>query len=249
MKALDVALIALNAALYAAIGYLLYVILPIAAPGLGAVRFWPAAVIPAVFAVVFGARVGSIGAGIGIFISDMLIHGNPLLSLMAGVPSNLLMFAVIGYVSKKNINWKLPLLGLGGISALLLAITYFLISDSPYGFEYQLLAAGITVASYVILVGIVVLTKKWRSYALGSMLGLLAGASIIASMVPLFTEFFVLPGASAIAPIGVTGGLIYLVWTFATEIPFLLLAGPPIIEAVYRAFPNFRREKVTSEQH
>src|SRR4030065_1050937 len=102
MKALEVAVIALDAALYAALGYLFFAILPIATPGLGLVRFWPQVIIPAVFAVIFGPIVGALGAGIGIFISDMLIHGNALLSLMAGVPSNVVMFAIIGYLSMKH---------------------------------------------------------------------------------------------------------------------------------------------------
>ena len=104
-KAFDVALVALDAALYAALGYLFYAILPITTPGLGLVRFWPPVVIPAVFAAVFGPRVGALGAGIGIFIGDMMIHGNALLTLMAGVPSNMVMFAIIGYMVNKKTGW------------------------------------------------------------------------------------------------------------------------------------------------
>jgi hypothetical protein len=247
MKALEIAMIALDAALYAALGYLFYFILPITTPGLGLVRFWPQVVIPAVFAVAFGPLVGAAGAGIGIFISDMLIHGNALLSLMAGVPSNVVMFAIIGYMSMKRTNWKIPLLGLGLISALLAWISYTVLSSPPYGFEYQLLALSVVVGAYIALAVLVVLTK-WKNFVLGSTLGLLAGSSIIAAMVPLFSEFFILPGSTTITPLGITGGLIYLVWTFATEIPFLLVLGPPIIEAVYRAFPNLRTQREKREQ-
>jgi uncharacterized membrane protein len=240
LKALDIALMALDAALYAALGYVFFAILPITTPGPGLVRFWPPVIIPAVFAAVFGPWVGGLGAGIGIFISDMLIHGNPLLSLMAGVPSNLVMFTVIGYTANRKIDWKTPLTAFGAVSAVLIFITYVALASSPYGLEYQILASAIIIAAYVILAGIVLLTKKWRSYALGSTLGLLLGASIIAVMVPLFSEFFILSGNASVTPLGVTGGLIYLIWTFSTEIPFLLVLGPPIIEAVYRAFPSFR---------
>jgi hypothetical protein len=38
----------------------------------------------------------------------------------------------------------------------------------------------------------------------------------------------------------VYASLILFVWTFATEIPFLILFGPPILEACYRAFPNLK---------
>jgi uncharacterized membrane protein len=247
LKALDIALVALDAALYAALGYLFFAILPITTPGLGLVRFWPQVVIPAVFAAVFGPRVGGLGAGIGIFISDMLIHGNALLSLMAGVPSNVVMFAIIGYMAKKKPNWKIPLIGLGGISALLVLVSYVVLMAPPYGFEYQLLASAIILGAYAILVAFVLLTK-WKSYVLGSTMGLLMGSSIIAAMVPLFSEFFILPGNTELAPLGVTGGLIYLIWTFATEIPFLLVLGPPIVEAIYKAFPNLRKEGTSERQ-
>jgi len=96
-------------------------------------------------------------------------------------------------------------------------------------------------------IAIFVLFTKWKSYVLGSTLGLLVGSSIIAAMVPLFSEFFIMPGNTAIAPLGVTGGLVYLIWTFSTEIPFLLALGPPIIAAIYRAFPNLRVKETPRE--
>jgi hypothetical protein len=246
MKALEIAMIALDAALYAALGYLFYFILPITTPGLGLVRFWPQVVIPAVFAAILGPAVGAAGAGIGIFISDMLIHGNALLSLMAGVPSNAIMFAIIGYMSMRRANWRVPLIGLGLISALLVWVSFTVLSPT-YDFEYQLLALAVVVGAYIALVVLVLLTK-WKNFVLGSTLGLLAGSSVIAAMVPLFSEFFVLPGNTALTPLGITGGLIYLVWTFATEIPFLLVLGPPVIEAVYKAFPSLKTRVEKGEQ-
>ena len=75
------------------------------------------------------------------------------------------------------------------------------------------------------------------------MIGLLVGSAIIAAMVPLFSQFFILPGNTVLAPLTVVGGLAYLVWTFSTEIPFLIILGPPILEAVYRAFPAFKLKK------
>ncbi len=242
MRALDVALVALDAALYAALGYMFFAIFPITTPGLGLVRFWPPVVIPAVFAAVFGPRVGALGAGIGIFVSDMLIHGNALLSLMAGVPSNLVMFAIIGYLANRKVGWKTPLVVLGIISAFLVWVSYMVLLSPPYGLDYQILAAGIIVGTYVVLALLVLLTK-WKGYVFGSTFGLLVGSSVIGAMVPLFSEFFILPGNTTVIPLGVTGGLIYIVWTFSTEIPFLLVIGPPIIEAVYRAFPNLKAKE------
>ena len=68
MKAFDVALIALCAALYFVVGYSTSF-----GFSLGGVAFWPAAFIPAVFAVLFGPWVGGTGAAIGILIRDCLI--------------------------------------------------------------------------------------------------------------------------------------------------------------------------------
>jgi hypothetical protein len=42
------------------------------------------------------------------------------------------------------------------------------------------------------------------------------------------------------APIGSSFIPIIFVWTFATEIPFILLLGPPIAKAIMRAYPSLR---------
>ena len=242
MKTLDVAAWALSAALYAAFGYIFFAVLPITMPGLGLVRFWPQVIIPAAFAVVFGPWVGGLGAAGGIFISDMLIHGNPLLSLMAGVTSNFVAFWLIGYFAKKKVEWKLPVLAFGAMSAMLVGISYtYLSSDTAP------IYSGIIIASYVTLLIFVWLTPKWRSYEVGSTIGLLIGSAIIGAMVPLFSQFFIMPGATVLTPLTVAAGLAYVIWTFSTEIPFLLVLGPPIIEAVYKAFPAFKFKDKTSE--
>ena len=238
MKALDVAALALNAGLYAAFGYILYYILPLTAPGFGTVRFWPSVIIPAAFAVLFGPLVGGVGAAVGIFISDMLIHGNPVLSLMAGVPSNFAMFALIGYITKKNVNWKIPMAGCGVLSALLVWIAYSILSA-----DLAMLFSAIILGSYLVLVIFVALTPKWRGFEMGSTFGLLVGSSIIGAMVPLFSQFFLMPGSTQLTPLTVIGGFTYLVFTFSTEIPFLIIFGPPILEACYRAFPSLRTSK------
>ncbi len=60
------------------------------------VRFWPAVVIPATAAVLFGGKVGGASAALGIFVSDVLSHGIVILSLTVGVPSNFIAFYIIG---------------------------------------------------------------------------------------------------------------------------------------------------------
>jgi hypothetical protein len=54
VKALNVAALALDAALYVVFGYIFYSILPLQAPGLGTVRSWPQVIGPAGFAALFG---------------------------------------------------------------------------------------------------------------------------------------------------------------------------------------------------
>ncbi len=88
---------AMGGALYAIVGYISWL-------GLNfyGVRFWPAVVVPATFACLYGGWVGGLSAAIGIFISDMVTHGNALLSLTVGVPSNFLGFYVIGALSGED---------------------------------------------------------------------------------------------------------------------------------------------------
>ncbi|MBX5328887.1 MAG: ECF transporter S component [Candidatus Bathyarchaeota archaeon] len=240
MRTLDVAATALNAALYTAFGYLFYYILPLTAPGLGLVRFWPQVIIPAAFAALFGPWVGGIGAAIGIFINDMLIHGNPVLSLMAGVTSNFAGFFIIGYVAKRNVEWKIPMLIFGIISALLAGITQFILVPEFFSATEGLIFSGIILGTYAVLLIAVLLSSKWRSYEVGCMIGLLVGSAIIGTMVPVFSQMFVMPGKTELTPLTVSAGLWYLVWTFSTEIPFLIILGPPILEACQRAFPSLK---------
>jgi len=240
LRALDVAATALNAGLYAAFGLVFYYILPLTAPVIGTVRFWPQVIIPAVFAAVFGPWVGGVGAMFGIFISDMFIHGNPVLSLMAGVTSNFVGFFLVGYVAKKNVEWKVPMLGFGVISVLLVGITeVVLVPDLLPSFE-GLLVSGIIVGTYIVLLIVAFSSSKWRSYELGCMIGLLMGSAIIGVMVPVFSQFFIMPGGTELTPLTVSAGLWYFVWTFSTEIPFMIVLGPPILEACYKAFPSLK---------
>ncbi len=239
------AALGLNASLYAVFGYILYYIVPITAPGFGTVRFWPSVIIPAVFAVLFGPWVGGGGAAIGIFISDMLIHGNPILSLMAGVTSNFAMFAIIGYIAKKQVDWRIPMIASGAITALLVGISYYVLSS-----DLAFLFSGIIITSYIMLTLVIGLAHKWRGFEAGCMLGLLVGSSIIGLMVPVFSQLFIMPGKTDLTPLTIVGGFAYLVFTFSTEIIFLVIPGPLILHICYRAFPslNSTRKGTDREQ-
>lgn len=96
MRTKDVALSAVSGALYAVVG--IYTYFGITFYG---VRFWPAVVIPGIFSALYGGLVGGIGAAIGIFISDVMTHGNAFLSIAVGVPANFLCFYLMGFLTEK----------------------------------------------------------------------------------------------------------------------------------------------------
>jgi uncharacterized membrane protein len=259
LKTLDITLTAVNAALYAAIGYVLYVIFPFVCPTVGGVRFWPVVVIPATFAVLFGPIVGGVGAAIGIFISDMLIHGDPLLSLTAGVTSNIVCFGLIGYLSRINLNWKRAFSGLG-IGVAILAtlgylaatpenvVSYFSTSESRISVQQALwnifFVLAIFVVSYVIVIAVGYVRPKWRSFGVASVVGSIVGSGIIGVSVWGYTQFFSLPAAIGGAHnLPYYAGLILFAWTFATEIPFMVILVPAIAEACRKAFPSLMAEQ------
>lgn len=251
LKALDLTLMAMNAALYAAIGYLVYFIFPVVAPTVGGVRFWPVVVIPATFALLFGPIVGGGGAAIGIFISDMLIHGDPLLSLTAGVTSNLVCFGLIGLLSRRRLDWRKTFLSLGIGVAILVTLGYLVITPETivtyFGTTLEqalwnvYFVLGIFVASYLIVIAIGYFRPQWRGFGAASVVGSVVGSAIIGVGVWGYTQFFSLPSAIGGGHnLPYYAGLVLFAWTFATEIPFMVIIVPPIGEACYKAFPSLR---------
>ena len=185
-KAIDVAGLALNIALYVALGYIFYSLIPIS---FGGVRFWPQVIVPAVFAVVFGPLVGGIGAAVGIFISDAMFGNNLLLSLLAGVTSNFVAFFLIGYLAKKKIRWATPVVAYGIATVFFMWIGY---AYTGLDFWIKIALMVVVLGSYIIfLVPVVILrNSKWRSFEVGSIVGMLLGAAIIGVTVPIFFQYF-----------------------------------------------------------
>src|SRR3990170_2723541 len=241
MRSVDVAVIGVCAALYAVVGRLTDLSITV-----GGVAFYPAVFVPAVFAVLFGPWTGGIGAAIGIFIRDMLFHGDALLSLSAGVTSNFVLFFVIGYVYRSNLGWKklslsLTLAGEIVASGLLLPTillpTQSVIFTGLSTMDTLILFIAI-VAISLISIGIVSLYfREWRNFVVGSVIGQGLGAAIIAVVVWAYSQLFFSSAGYFKAPVPYEFIPILFVWTFATEIPFILLLSPPIIKVCYSAFP------------
>lgn len=243
MRASEVVMVGILAALYAVVGRLTD--LGIVAPVMGVVAFWPAAVIPAIFAVLYGPWTAGLGAGIGIFIRDMQFHGNALLSLTVGVPANFFGFFIIGYLAQRQLDWRkmtlgwvtgLIILGLGiGASTVLLpsqssAFTGLSTLDS------LILFSGVSAGSLIVIVAVARFWPEWKNYGVASVIGLGVGSTIIGVFLWVYSQFLPLPGGFQYLPTSTI--LLYIVWTFTTEIPFIMMVGPPVLKACFKAFPN-----------
>ncbi len=237
MKPRDIAASALCAALYAVIGYMSY--LGIFTPAIGVVRFWPSVFIPASFAIIYGPLVGALGAAVGIFISDMLIHGNALLSLSVGVPANFIGFYIVGYLVLKlkekgdSIVWVIAV----GLELLIIALLVFLASIVLGLMSYDV-AVAYAIGLVVTALAIVIYTIGRRKTPYAPLLtfscstGLLVGSIIIGLGVWLFSQYFVLPsGARSLAPEAV---LLWMLWVYVTEIPFMIALTPITVNIAQR---------------
>ena len=252
LRAFDVAIIALCAALYAVVGYLTSFGL-----SFGGVAFWPAAFVPAIFAVLFGPWEGGIGAAIGIFIRDITVIGQPLLSFTVGVPANFAAFFLIGYFAHTKLDRKKTLvslvIGIGVILAGLLLPTVFLPSESVgyTGLSTETVVILFSVLMAVSLILFAVVAKYWRefrSFGVGSITGMAVGAMIIAIGVWAYSQLFYAPTGYFTSPLSASFASLVFVWTFVTEIPFVLLIVPPVVKAAQEAFPFLRQSKINREK-
>jgi hypothetical protein len=200
MKALDIVESAICGALYAGTGILIFQFLPITTPGVGIVRFWPNVTIPAVFAVLFGPFAGGFGAAIGIFLSDLFIHGDRLLSVCAGVPANFIGFYLIGYISRTKFNWTNVLVALTvTVGAACIGLGYALYIYVSLNAVILFISA--IIASYIIAVTVGVLWPEWRTYGVGSVIGWGVGSAIIGVVVWGYSQRCVLPAAVGVSPL------------------------------------------------
>lgn len=243
IKVRDLVLAVINAVLYAVVGIATY--LGVFAVVVGGVRFWPSVFVPAVFAQVFGPMVGGLGAAIGIFISDMVVHGNALVSLTIGVPANFIGFYILGYVARARSSRSVPL----GVMAIVLQFVpalgiYYLYARELLDLTMTMVFVGVVIVTAIgIAIPMALLMYSRKRYllpseALGYTLGLMAGSAYIGLGLWLYSQVvrLGLPGVPEAfqfqAPL--LAALIWFLWTYYTEIPFLVCLTPPIARAVER---------------
>jgi hypothetical protein len=238
--ALQVAMASLNAALYAATGAL-WTLLPVTLFG---VRFWPQVFVPGAFAVLFGPWVGGVGAAVGIFIADVVYgHHDALLSFLVGVPSNLVGFALMGYLSRKPLKSAARVVSItAGVVAPVILVAY-----GVYAFSGSTLStvAGVG-AVVVVLVAVPYLARSsWAQVQAASSIGLAVGSLIIGFGIVAYSSIFVMPQVLGLGsgelPIAFAYGT--TLWTYLSEIPFLLILTPPIVKAVRATLPSLRIEQ------
>jgi len=74
------------------------------------------------------------------------------------------------------------------------------------------------------------------------------GAMIIAFGVWAYSQLLYAPHGYFTAPLSASLASLVFVWTFVTEIPFVLLVSPPVIKACQAAFPFIRQRQETKEK-
>jgi hypothetical protein len=238
-SALQVAMATLNAALYVVLG-----LLSASLPTLFGVRFWPQVFVPGAFAVLFGPWVGGVGAAVGIFIADVVYgHHDALLSLLVGVPSNLVCFALLGYLSRKSLKSAARV---GSITAGIVA-PVILVAYGVYAFSGSTLSMLVAIGAIVVaLVAVPYFARSsWAQVQAASSIGLAVGSLIIGFGIVAYSSFFVMPqvlglGSGALPIVFAYGTTL---WTYLSEIPFLLILTPPIVKAVRATLPSLRIEQ------
>jgi len=57
-----------------------------------------------------------------------------------------------------------------------------------------------------------------------------------------WSQFYLLPGAVDVSPMPMVAAWSTFAWTFISEIPFLLILVPPIVEAARKTIPSLRED-------
>ena len=99
--------------------------------------------------------------------------------------------------------------------------------------------------SILLIVAIAHFWPEWKNYGVGSVIGLGIGATIISIAVWIYSQLFFSASGYFKSPLPSTFIPVIFVWTFASEIPFIILLGPPVIKACYKAYPSLKTSEKT----
>ena len=121
----------------------------------------------------------------------------------------------------------------------------YLYAIETLSIDLTIMFLGILYACVIISIGFGVWKPDWKNYGFASVVGLIVGSIIIGIGLWIYSQFLPLPlttGFETNAPL--YASFLWIVWTFATEIPFLVTIVPPVAKICYRAFPSLiQKEK------
>jgi len=129
-------------------------------------------------------------------------------------------------------------------SAALTGMIGYLLSIEALTNDVAALFLGVLFACCAIAIGVGLWKPEWKSYGIASVVGLFVGSAYIGFGLWGYSQFLPLPlslGWERNAPF--YASFLWLVWTFATEIPFLITIVPPILKACYKAFPSLAPQR------
>ncbi len=126
----------------------------------------------------------------------------------------------------------------GGIGA---AIGIFICDMLSHGMPFLSLSVGVT-SNFIAFYILGRMTKEYslKRYLIAATVSLLVGSAIIGIGVYAWSQVFLLPGAEELSPMPMVGAWSTFLWTFISEIPFLLVLVPPIVEATKKIVPRTR---------
>ena len=102
---------------------------------------------------------------------------------------------------------------------------------------------GVLVAIVIVLVAVPYLVRSsWADVQAASSIGLGVGSAIIGFGIVAYSSFVVMPQVLGLgsSPLPVVFAYGATLWTYMSEIPFLLILTPPIVKAVRAALPSLR---------
>ncbi|MGQ9543874.1 MAG: ECF transporter S component [Candidatus Bathyarchaeia archaeon] len=94
--------------------------------------------------------------------------------------------------------------------------------------------------------GLLVRRFSWRNFIKATQVSLLIGNFIVAFLYVYFRAFIEASLPVALREVWIYVSLGLVAWWYVTMLPFVLLLGPPLIRAVYKAFPTFFSERIGS---